>query len=253
MLESGLVISAFVAGLFTFLAPCTLPLVPGFLSFIAGASPDDASARKKVFLNGIFYVLGFSVVFVIMGTVISFISGSLFFASRLWLSRIGGVFVMFFGLFLVYQALVFFYRLPLPAFLTGEKRIHVKGLKPGNPVSSAIFGATFAFGWTPCVGPVLGAILTLAATNSTVGQGAFLLAVFSAGLAVPFLVLAAGWGTFAQKINKLNKILPIISLIGGIFIFILGLLVLTNTLGIWTSFFFKLFGFINYEGIYDFL
>ena len=269
MASLELILPAFIAGLFTFLAPCTLPLVPGYLGFISGASLDDLNnpkaakrVRQKVFLNGVFYVLGFSFIFVVLGSIIGFIGGALFAASRLWLARVGGVFVIFFGAFMLYQALLFYrdrfpalaaVKLPFTNCFSGAHRLHIKGLKPGNPLSSFIFGGAFAIGWTPCVGPVLGAILTLAATEATVAQGALLLGVFSAGLAVPFLVLAATWGSFSSYFNKLTHVLPIISAIGGVFIIILGVLVLTDSIGLWVGYFFRLFSFVNYEGIYNFL
>ena len=277
-----LIIPSFIAGVLTFLAPCTLPLVPGYLGFISGVSLDDignpetaAKVRRKVFLNGLFYVIGFSLVFVLLGSLIGLVGGTFFAQSRLLLSRIGGGFVVLFGLFMVQSALVY-YESRWPAYasfrkrsgswpvfaqwywatewMTREHRLPAtKWIKPGNPISSTIFGAAFAVGWTPCVGPVLGAILTLAATGASVAQGSLLLAVFSAGLAVPFLVLAGGIGYFSQRMQKINQILPIISAIGGLFIVFLGILVLTNSLGIWVSWFFRVFDFVNYEALLDHL
>ena len=266
----ALLIPSFIAGVLTFLAPCTLPLVPGYLGFISGVSLDDLGkgkqsgrVRRKIFLNGLFYVIGFSVVFVILGTLISFLGGALFAQSRSVLARLGGAFVIMFGVFMVSSSLVFYearwpwlkrLRLPGIAWMSREHRIHTGAwLKPGNPASSVLFGATFALGWTPCVGPVLGAILTLAAAGASVGQGALLLTVFSLGLAVPFLVLAGGIGYFAQRLDRFNSILPAISIVGGFFIVMLGIFVLTNSLGIWISWFFQVFSFINYDALLDYL
>lgn len=251
-MDFSLIIPAFIAGILTFLAPCTLPLVPGYLGFISGVSTSDLQdpnkskiARRKIFLNGVLYVIGFSLVFIILGSLFG-LGGAALIKYRLWFSRIGGIFVIFFGLFMMGI-------LKLP-FLNVEKHIgSVKALKPGNPVSSLIFGAAFAFGWTPCVGPILGSILTLAASSATIGQGAFLLAVFSLGLAVPFLIIAASVGSASAYLAKLSKYLNIISVIGGVFFVFLGVLLLTNNLGVWISYFYQIFNFINYEKLLDYL
>jgi len=251
-MDFSLIIPAFIAGILTFLAPCTLPLVPGYLGFISGVSTNDLQdptkaklARRKIFLNGVLYVIGFSLVFIILGSLFG-LGGAALFKYRIWLSRIGGVFVIFFGLFMMGI-------LKLP-FLNVEKHVgSIKALKPGSPVSSLIFVAAFAFGWTPCVGPILGSILTLAASTATIGQGAFLLAVFSLGLAVPFLIIAATIGSASSYLSKLNKYLNIISFIGGVFLVFLGILLLTNKLGVWIAYFYQWFNFINYESLLDYL
>ncbi|MBI4160214.1 sulfite exporter TauE/SafE family protein [Candidatus Wolfebacteria bacterium] len=251
-MEFSLIIPAFIAGILTFLAPCTLPLVPGYLGFISGVSANDLqdpvktkSARRKIFFNGVLYVLGFSLVFIVLGSLFG-LGGAALIKYRLWLSRLGGIFVIFFGLFMIGVL-----RLP---FLNVEKNIgRIRALKPGNPTSSLIFGATFAFGWTPCIGPILGSILTLAASSATIGQGAFLLAVFSLGLAVPFLVIAAGIGSASSYIARLSKYLNVISIVGGLFLIFLGILLFTNKLGIWIAYFYQWFDFINYERLLDYL
>lgn len=251
-MDFSLIIPAFIAGILTFLAPCTLPLVPGYLGFISGVSTNDLQdptkakiARRKIFLNGVLYVIGFSLIFIALGSLFG-LGGAALVKYRLWFSRIGGIFVIFFGLFMIGI-------LKLP-FLNVEKHIvSVKALKPGNPTSSLIFGAAFAFGWTPCVGPILGSILTLAASSATIGQGAFLLAVFSLGLAVPFLIIAASIGSASAYLAKINKYLNVISVIGGVFLVFLGVLLLTNKLGVWIAYFYQWFDFINYESLLDYL
>jgi cytochrome c-type biogenesis protein len=251
-MDFSLIIPAFIAGILTFLAPCTLPLVPGYLGFISGVSSSDLNdptkaglARRKIFLNGVLYVIGFSLVFIILGSLFG-LGGAALVKYRIWLSRIGGIFVIFFGLFMVGI-------LKLP-FLNVEKHMgNVKALKPGNPISSLIFGATFAFGWTPCVGPILGSILALAASSATIGQGAFLLLVFSLGLAVPFLIIAASIGSASAYLAKISKYLNVISVIGGVFLVFLGVLLLTNNLSVWISYFYQIFNFINYDKLLDYL
>ncbi|MBI4127744.1 MAG: sulfite exporter TauE/SafE family protein [Parcubacteria group bacterium] len=253
---AALVIPSFFAGILTFLAPCTLPLVPGYLGFISGASVKDLSdpgkvqrIRGKVFLNGLFYVIGFSLVFIVLGTLFG-LGGAALIQYRVWLGRIGGIFVILFGLYM----LNVFSRLPFLSFLNSEHQFRFgKALKPGNPVSSLIFGSAFAFGWTPCVGPVLGSILLLASASTTVGQGALLLAVFSAGLAIPFLLIALGIGHATHYIQKMSKILHWTSIIGGIFLIFLGVLLVTDRFALWLSYAYRLFGFINYDRILDYL
>ena len=251
-MDISLIIPAFIAGILTFLAPCTLPLVPAYLGFISGVSTKDLQdplvakqAKQKIFLNGLFFILGFSAVFIVLGTVAGFF-GQLLFGYRIWLSRIGGIFVILFGLFMLNVV-----KIP---FLSREIQIKTPALfQKGNAKNSFILGATFGFGWTPCVGTILGSILTLAAASTTAFQGAFLLGVFSLGLAVPFLVIAAGFGSASAHIAKLGKFLNIISIIGGLFLIFLGILLLTNKLGIWIAYFYQWLNFINYDSLLDYL
>src|SRR3990167_11288539 len=220
-------IAAFIAGLFTFLAPCTLPLVPGYLGFISGTSVEDLKnplkakrARWNILINGLFFITGFSVVFIIFGTLAGFFGAALV-SYRLWLTRIGGIFVIIFGLFMLNVI-----KIP---FLAKERHVRVPSIfKRGKPHNSFILGSTFGFGWTPCVGPVLGSILALAASSATVAKGAFLLSVFSLGLAVPFLIIAVGYGSAAQRIENITRYLKPISVVGGIFLILIGLLLLTD-------------------------
>ena len=258
-MDLTLIIPAFISGLLTFLAPCTLPLVPGYLAFIAGASVKDLQdsgkatlIRKRIFVNGLMYVLGFSLVFILMGSVFG-AAGSFLSKYRLWLSRIGGAFVIFFGLYLMNV-----FNWPLFknffSFLNKTGKISIAHkLTPGKPGSSFIFGATFAFGWTPCIGPILGTILVLASTTGTAFQGSILLLVFSLGLAVPFLVIALGFGQAAAYVKKITKYLKVISFIGGLFLLFIGILLLTDNLVIWVGYFYQWFSFINYESILDYL
>lgn len=252
-MDFSLIVPAFIAGILTFLAPCTLPLVPGYLGFISGSSLEDLKdpekskkARWKIFLNGFFFMLGFSAVFIIMGTLVGFVGATLLAPYRLLLGRIGGVFVIIFGLFMLSA-------LKIP-FLMKEKQLKAPALfKQGKPANSFILGSAFAFGWTPCVGPILGSVLLLASTSTTALQGGLMLTVFSSGLAVPFLLIAAGIGSASAYITKLSKYLNIISIIGGIFLIFLGILLFTNKLGIWIAYFYQFFGFINYESLLDYL
>lgn len=249
-----LIIPAFIAGILTFLAPCTLPLIPGYLSFISGASVSDLKdpsksrkARSKIFLNGVLYVIGFSAVFIVLGSLFG-LGGAIFFQYRALVSQIGGMFVILFGLFLLAPTL------PVFRFLLAERQLPgIRNLKPGNPLSSLVFGSAFAFGWSPCVGPILGTVLTLAASSVTVGKGALLLVVFSLGLAIPFLATALAIGWVSQHLGKLSKYLNIVSVVGGVFLILLGLLMVTNNFTLWIAWFYQIFGFINYDVLIDYL
>ncbi|MDG1949627.1 MAG: cytochrome c biogenesis protein CcdA [bacterium] len=253
----SLILPAFIAGLLTFLAPCTLPLVPAYLGFISGASAKDLqdptklqSIRRRVLWNGLFYVLGFSAVFVGLGVVFG-LGGVALAKYQVLMTRVGGGFVIFFALYLMN----ILDKIPgLKQLLSSEHRMKLPAsLKPGSPSSSFIFGATFAFGWTPCVGPILGSILLLASSTATVLQGAFLLSVFSLGLAIPFLLLALGIGHASDTVKKLSKILPYISFIGGVFLLFLGVLLVTDSMGIWLTWTYELFSFFEYEALLDYL
>jgi cytochrome c-type biogenesis protein len=255
MISASLFFSSFLAGLLTFLAPCTLPLVPGYLGFISGVSTreffqkDLSAAKTKIFLNGMWYVLGFSAVFILLGSLFG-LGGGLLLPYRLLLGRIGGVVVVFFGLYMVLSQFTAFHsRLGSKAVWLG-KEWHLPGVKyitPGHGFSSFLFGATFAFGWTPCIGPILATILLLASQSATVGSGALLLAVFSAGLAIPFLLLAALIGSAAKVVSAIVPLLRIVALVGGFFLILLGILLITDHFDTWIAWFFRAFSFLNYE------
>jgi cytochrome c-type biogenesis protein len=228
MIEFGiaLVLSSFIAGVFTFFAPCTLPLVPAFLGVIAGVKPEDMndpeklkSIRWKIFANAIFYVLGFSLIFILFGVAFSFIGK--FILVRVLLQRIGGVMIVLFGL-----VLMGWLRIP---FFNSEKQIRVPLLfQSAGKANSFGIGAIFALGWSPCVGPLLGSILFLAAGSGTVLQGTFLLAVFSIGLGIPFLITALLIGRAFSAFGRWATGLKIINTIAGIFLILLGVLLISN-------------------------
>lgn len=252
MIGLGFIFSAFIAGILTFLAPCTLPLVPAYLGFISGVSKEDLEdetkrdeVRRRIFLNGVFFILGFSIVFIVFGTLAGIIGQGLT-PYRIWLTRIGGVFVIIFGLFMLGV-----FNIP---FLQADKRLRApKWLKIGKPSSSFIIGSAFAFGWTPCVGPILGSILLLASTSGDALQGTLLLTVFSAGLAIPFLLVALGFSHATTYITKMSKYLKWVSFVGGIFLIILGMLLVTNNFNLLVQYGFQLFDFIEYDALLDYL
>lgn len=252
-MDYSLIIPAFIAGILMFLAPCTLPLVPGYLGFISGASFDDLQdptkaklARRKIFRNGLLYVTGFTVVFVLLGTIFG-LGGIAFAKYRIFLTQLAGAFVILFGLYMIGST-----KIKWLNFLNFDKHINAtKHFKPGKPMSSLVFGGAFALGWSPCVGPLLGSVLLLASTGETVLQGAFLLFIFSLGLAIPFLVVAASVGAATKYIKKLNKYLSVISIVGGIFLIFIGYLLITNSFSAWFSFIYGALDFINYDSLLD--
>lgn len=250
-----MIFPVFIAGFLTFLAPCTLPLIPGYLGFISGVSLKEIqnseqlkNFRWKIFRNAFFFVVGFSAIFIFFGAIAG-LAGVTLAPYRMALARIGGVIIILFGLMMLGV-----FKSPLFKFLESEKHIAVrKFLIPGHALGSFIFGATFAFGWTPCIGPVLGSVLLLASTSRTVGQGILLLSVFALGLAIPFLLVALGIGSASQHIKKISRYLNVVSIIAGIFLILLGLSLFTNTFSAWIGFSYRLLDFINYEKILDYL
>lgn len=251
-MEISLIISSFVAGLLTFLAPCTLPLVPGYLAFVSGSSLRDFrddqstfSARRKIFLNGLFFVLGFGITFIVLGTAAGFF-GSLLGAYRSVIGRIGGVFVVLFGLFMLEA-------LHIPLF-EKTKRFNVPPMfRRGRLRNSFLLGVVFGLGWTPCIGPILGSVLLLASTSTTVWQGSFLLFVFSLGLAIPFLLIALMIGSATKFVYKMARFGKTLSFVGGVFLIFLGLLIMTDSFGLFSSILYQWFDFIDYDRLLDYL
>jgi cytochrome c-type biogenesis protein len=223
---TSLIVPAFLAGVLTFLAPCTFPLLPAYITFIGGTSVDElrnagaTGVRKNIFINGVLYVCGFSFVFVLLGSLFGLGGGALA-PYRDFVSMVGGALIIFFGLHIARIV-------ELPILNYQRNAGHSLMLRPGHPLSAFLFGGTFALGWTPCVGPLLGVVLTLAASSQTVWKGSFLLLIFSAGLAVPFLIIAAGGSAMLTRIKGLNKYLGIISFVGGVLLVILGALLVSN-------------------------
>ena len=238
---------AFAAGLLSFLSPCVLPVLPGFLGYLSGVSAigqnkEEKKAKSRVsrgvsaraspvssfpasrtrwqmFLHSVCFVLGFSIAFALLGVLLS---GALAPASaslRLWLSRIGGLFIIFFGLFTL--GLV---RIP---FLESEHKLNPMQTRY-QYLTSMIFGATFAVGWSPCVGAVLGSILTLAATDAGGAVGPML--AYAAGLAVPFLLVGALGSEALAVLKRFKGFLPYFNTVAGLLLILLGILVATQQL-----------------------
>ena len=210
---------AFLAGLLSFLSPCVLPLVPSYVGFLTGLTLEELEIRRGTALvHALWFVAGFSLVFVALGATASAL-GVWLLQSQVWIGRIGGVLVIAFGLYLL--------GLLRPAFLMRERRVEL-ARKPLGYVGSAVVGVTFGAAWTPCIGPILGAILTLAAAKASVGQGAALLAAYSLGLAVPFLLTALALDRFLVWFQRFRPYIVWVERIAGILLIILGLLLLTD-------------------------
>ena len=245
------VISAFIAGLLMFLAPCTLPLVPAYLAFISGVRPDDLrgasahTARQRIMINGTAFTLGFSVIFIAFGVLVG-LFGLYIGAFRELLTQIGGVFIIFFGLSMLGVFTI--------APLMKKRAVQLPGaLEPGRPMSAFLIGATFALGWTPCVGPVLASVLLLAATSATVLEGGLLLTVFSLGLSVPFLLTAFLYARASALIHRYAYVTKWVQLIGGVFLVCIGVLLLTNSFGLTVEYGYTLFNILGIDSLFNHL
>lgn len=214
-------IIALSAGLVSFLSPCVLPLIPGFLSYLAGTSVDEAKKhRSEVFLNSVFFVLGFSVIFALLGVALNTLLSQIAYSAQLWMSRIGGLIIIFFGLYLT--------GLIKLKFLQKEHKFKVTKKFKSKYITSFVFGSAFAAGWTPCVGAVLGTIFGLAVTQP--GSAFILLLVYALGLGIPFLLIGLFTAQGATFIKKFAKYAQSINIVFGILLIFLGVLVFTQRL-----------------------
>lgn len=210
---------AFAAGVLSFLSPCVLPLIPSYVGFITGMSAEELQVRRgTALLHALWFVAGFTLIFVALGASASAFGAALL-ASQHWIARIGGVLVMLFGLYLL--------GIVRPAFLMRERRVHL-ARKPLGYLGSSVAGVAFGAAWTPCIGPILGAILTLAATRTSVGQGTALLAVYALGLALPFLVTAFALDRFLAWFQRFRPYVRWVERVSGILLVVLGLLLVTD-------------------------
>ena len=222
---------AFAAGLISFLSPCVLPLVPGYISFVSGVTFSEIKMRKPVptfldkkkrivLINSLFFVTGFSLVFILLGATATWIGS--FLSSKISLmSKIGGVIIIFFGVYKI--------GLIRPRLFYREARVNIRNRKFGY-AGALIIGAAFALGWTPCIGPILGVILTYAGTLDNVNQGIVLLLVYSLGLGVPFLLTAFGVNHFWRFFTRIKKYLGVLEVTSGVIMVILGVMIYSNKL-----------------------
>jgi cytochrome c-type biogenesis protein len=218
--------AAFIAGLLSFFSPCVLPLIPAYFTFITGFSLEEltqgrsAAIRKKVFFSTFFFVLGFSLVFISMGASASYLGG-LMVTYKSWIRIIGGILIIIFGIHLT--GII---RIPS---LDLEKRITIQK-RPVHFLGTLIIGMAFGAGWSPCVGPLLGSILIVAGSQGTVWQGVVLLGVYSAGLAIPFILISICINCILIFIGKASKVLKYVNMVAGIVLIIVGLILVSNKL-----------------------
>lgn len=209
---------AFLAGLASFLSPCVFSLVPAYVGYLGGRAAGGEQSRSNrwvTFTHGLAFVLGFSVVFVILGVAVS-AAGGLLFDIRNWLAKIGGIVVIVFGLHMIGV-----FRIPL---LEYDTRLNRAPDPKWGYLSSALMGVFFSAGWSPCVGPVLGTILTLAVNGGSIALGAKLLSAYSAGLAVPFLIAALGIGWVTILLRRHGKIMRYVEIAMGVIMVLVGVL-----------------------------
>lgn len=218
--------TAFFAGLISFLSPCVLPLVPGYLSYISGVSSDqmragaDAETRRRVMINASGFVLGFSLIFIALGASATAL-GQLMLTQLEMLSKVAGLVIIVFGLHTMGLLRI--------KWLYMEKRVQVSN-KPLGLLGAVVVGMAFGFGWTPCIGPILASILAVAATQETVGQGISLLTVYSLGLGIPFLLAGLAINRFFALFDRLKRHMRLIEITSGLLLIAVGLLMFTNNL-----------------------
>ncbi|MCK5696260.1 MAG: sulfite exporter TauE/SafE family protein [Desulfobacula sp.] len=213
--------AALFAGLLSFFSPCILPLIPAYFSFITGLSLDELTedkkeTRRKVILSTLFYVAGFSFIFILFGASASFLGG--FAAKYSWVVQyMGGGIILIFGLHLLGIINIKGFNF--------EKRIHVKE-KPLHLMGTFVIGMAFGAGWSPCIGPMLGSILIVAGNQDTILEGIFLLSVYSAGLAIPFLIMSFFINSILEIMKRATKFIGIFNKIAGILLIVIGLLLI---------------------------
>jgi cytochrome c-type biogenesis protein len=227
MTEVGFFI-ALSAGVLSFLSPCVLPLVPSYLSFVTGMSLEELEGgadRSRTMVHAVLFVAGFTLVFVLLGASASFL-GQFFRAYDIWVARIGGVIILLLGLHLT-GVLRF-------TPLMREARVHVAD-QPVGRLGAVFVGMAFGAGWTPCIGPVLGGILTYAYVQDTFWSGVGLLFVYSMGLAVPFLLTALALDRFLLGFKRFRRFLPAVQVASGVLLIVLGILLITGSFTVLTS------------------
>ena len=213
--------AAFAAGVLSFLSPCVLPIVPGYLGFITGMSLDElrgGTSRKAVLVPAAFFVAGFTLIFVLLGASATLI-GAVLNVYQDWIARIGGILIIVFGLHLLGV-----FRI---APLLRERRLQLAN-SPRGYAGAAVAGVAFGAGWTPCLGPVLAALMTYAANQTTI-EGTALLGSYSLGLALPFLIAAGATGMFLNASRRLRGFIPIIEKVSGVILVLVGLLLVSGS------------------------
>lgn len=230
------------AGVLSFFSPCVLPLIPSYLTYITGlsfAQLKDAhpttQVRFTVFFHTLVFILGFSLVFVALGGIAGVASAKFqlhFREGLVWVERIGGLLIILFG---IHMTGLFHFGI-----LLGEKRVHLQR-KPGGFIGTFIVGVAFAAGWTPCIGPILGTILMIAATSGQAAKGVGLLSIYSLGLGLPFLVSGLLFSQFLVAFNRFRKYIRMIEIFTGVLLIIIGLMLMFNYMGTLTMYLYQWF------------
>lgn len=245
IIDAGLLPAMFVAllgGVISFLSPCVLPIVPPYLAYMSGVQvgemSEDGLARRKTIISALFFVLGLSTVFLILGFTASAF-GAFFLQNQVLFAQISGVVVIVFGLHFLNV-----FRIP---FLDQEARLDA-GDQGGSSFGAYVLGLAFAFGWTPCIGPQLGAILTLAATEASVSKGTFLLGIYAIGLGMPFLLAAMFMSRAVGIMNKLKRHMHTIEKVMGGLLIVVGLALLTGAFANFSWWLLEAFPALQYLG-----
>lgn len=226
---------AFGAGIVSFLSPCVLPLFPSYLSFITGLTFDEladpsaqrrASARRLTIIHSLLFILGFTLVFMALGASATAL-GQFLRSNQVWIRRVAGVIIVLFGLHITGLLNI--------AFMQRERRIHLQR-RPAGMLGSVVVGFAFGAGWTPCIGPILGAILTMAGTADELKTGVALLGAYGAGLGLPFFLAAVGFNTFLSAFQRIRSWLRPIEIVSGLVVVAVGVMIFTNTFAILAAF-----------------
>jgi len=221
---------AFLAGLASFLSPCVLSLVPAYIGYLGGrAAGGEATEQKKMvtFFHGLAFVLGFSVVFILFNIIASAL-GLWLYDFRSWLAKIGGLIIVIFGLHMIGV-----FRIP---FLEYDLRIHAQTKPKWGYLASFIMGIFFSAGWSPCIGPVLGWILTFSINGGSIVKGTSLGIAYSAGLGIPFLAAAIGIGWVSRLLRQYNKVMRVVEIIMGVILIVVGVLLFLGTFSLLSSY-----------------
>ncbi|MDB4885817.1 MAG: cytochrome c biosis protein transrane region, partial [Gemmatimonadetes bacterium] len=218
---------AFGAGLLSFISPCVLPLIPSYLTFVTGVGFEDlGNQRRASLVHGLLFVLGFTLIFVTLGASAT-VLGRLLLAYRVWITRLGGALIVLFGLYLLGVVRV--------SAFDRERRVHLAS-KPVGYLGSVFVGIAFGAGWTPCLGPILGAILTYTAAEADLSRGLPLLLAYSLGLAIPFLLAAVAVERFLATVTRIRPHLARVSQVSGALLVLVGILMMLDMftiLGTW--------------------
>ena len=231
MIENVSIPLAFLGGILSFISPCVLPLVPSYISFVTGISFEELNEesgaielRKVIILNSLMFILGFSTVFVVVLGASAQIFGNVFMQYEHVVRKIGGIVIILLGIHII--GIINF------SILQREKKLHFFNDKPAGFLGSFLVGMGFAAGWTPCIGPILSAIFTVAATSESKWAGVTLFMAYSLGLAIPFMLTSLGISTFLRHFNKVKRHMRLISVITGIFLIVTGVLIFSNSFAI---------------------